>query len=461
MLSQSEIESVLDYIKDNQAFLDYNQTMFEITEGDLLTKVVAELKKQFSGSSGHMAAMRASPINCFNKVNHKLSKLYIDPPKRKVMDGNETNQQLVDFYSPILNESLQCLNFNYNAYKSASVEIFHNEKKKALAFRPITGHLFLPRSTDQLNPMEANQYIKFMGVEPEKKRKKYWVYTDDSFTPILEDGSIYMPDIGETEGVNLYGTIPFGIATRSKYLLVPIPDRDVLQMTILIPLLITDINFGSMFLSHPILYGIGINADNLKISPDHFWNVKPDRDTENPSVGVLKAEPNLESMMNNATSQLAMWLDSRNIKPGSVGKMTAENFASGISKIISEMDTIEDRRMQAQTFKSFEIDFWRKIAQIHNYLAPSGLIEQRMKFIEPEKMIVNVEFQEERIFESRQEKIARLKIEVDSRFTSREMAIKELNPSMTDDAIDELLEEIEEENGMAESENQDTRELQT
>lgn len=461
MLNQTEIDSVLQYIKDNQNFLSYNQTMFEISEGDLLTKVLDELKKQFSGSASSVAGMRASPINIFNKINQKLSKLYVDPPKRTVKDGNEVNQKLVDEYSHQVNEVFQCANFNYNAYKNASVEIFHNKDESKIDFRPMPGHLFLPRSFDYYNPLRPTQMIKFMGTEPEKKRKKYWIYDDNSFTAILDDGSVYLQDMVENEGINFYGVIPFGYVSRSKYLLVPMSDLDIRQMTILIPVLITDQNFGSMFLSHPILYGIGINADNLKISPDHFWNVKPDINFENPSVGVLKAEPNLQAMMENVTSQLAMWLDSRNIKPGAIGKMTAENFASGVSKIISEMDTIEDRRLQAQVFKKFEIDFWKRLAKIHNYLAPSGNIKPRNLFIDPDNLMVNVEYQEEKIFESKTDKINRLKTEVDAKLNSRKAAIKEYHPEKDEKAIDELLKEIEEDHDLAESQDRTTRELQT
>lgn len=445
MLNEDEIKEVIKYIKSKNDFISYNNEIFEITEGDLFNKVKAELRKQFTGDSGITASMRASPINILNKILNKLSKLYHKPPVRTVVDGNTSNQTLVDFYSRHVNAAFALHNFNYNAYKTSLVEIYENPEKREICFRAIPANSFLARSLDRINPVVPTEIIRFMGKDKDRK-SIYWVYDKDNFTPITSDAKVYPSDLYETKGLNTYGILPFSFVTRSDYQLVPTPDYDILQMTLLIPVLISDQNFGGMFLSHPILYGINVSAENLKISPDHFWNVKsergPDASTE---IGVLRAEPDLQAMMNNVLSQLSIWLETKNIKPGTIGRVTGENYSSGISKLISEMETIEDRKQQAEKFQMVESDFWKRLGVIHNYLAGGGRLENNMKFIDPEKMEVMVEYQEESILESRAEKVLRLDAEVKAKFKSRYSAIAELNPKMNDDQIKEETELIKQE----------------
>lgn len=443
MHTEKEIKSTLDYIKKNQEFLRYNNDIFDILEGDLLTKLRNELSRQFSGNSGASAAQRASPINILRKIIDKLSRLYHMTPKRKVQDGNTTNQTLVDWYSESVNEVFQSANENYNSYKASAVEIFENEEEQKISFRPLLAHQFLVFSDNKIDPLKPTHFIKFMGQEPKDKKQVYWLYDRYSFTPFTDDGKIYVPDLGETDGENKFGILPFSYASKSKYLLVPLPDRDILQMTMLIPVLLSDQNFGSMYLSHPILYGINVNSENLKLSPDQFWSLKSERGAETaPEIGALRAEPDLASMMNSVISQLSMWLESRNIKPGTIGQLTADNFSSGVSKLISEMDTIDDRKLQGEKFNCVETDFWRRLGIIHNYLAAGGRLENKLRFIDPEKMVVNVEYAEDKILETRADKVSRLKQEAEAGLTSKRRAIMELNPKMNSEEVDELIAEI-------------------
>ena len=449
MHSEKQIKETLEYIKKNQEFLRYNNDIFDILEGDLLTKLKTELNKQFTGSSASSAALRAAPINILRKIVDKLSRIYHMAPIRTVQDGNTTNQGLVDFYSEKVNDAFQALNENYNSYKAGSIEIFENTDERAIGFRALLAHQFLVYSDNKIDPLKPTHFVKFMGKDENDEKQVYWLYDNYNFTPFTDDGKIYTPDLAETDGENKYGILPFSYVSKSKYLLIPMPDRDIMQMTLLIPVLLSDQNFGSMYLSHPILYGINVNSENLKLSPDHFWSLKSERGAETtPEIGALRAEPDLASMMNSAISQLSMWLESRNIHPGTIGKVSADNFSSGVSKLISEMDTIDDRKLQGEKFNSVETDFWRRLGVIHNYLASGGRIENKVRFVEPEKMVVNVEYQEEKILETRVDKVAILKQEIDAGLTSREKALAELNPRMNSDQIKELMNEMAMEKGV-------------
>jgi len=446
-MTPEEIEGRLEYIASQQSKINFNNKLFEIMEGDLLKYVEKAMHNQLKPENAGLAIKRASPINVWNKIVSKLSKLYTQPVIRKT--ENATDQELVDYYVERgLDVHMGNMNENYNAYKWSSIEIFEDVEAKALSFRSIPSNQFLVHSSDQVNPMRVTSFIKFMGTENVggTVKNKYWEFGNDYAVAYYSDKTIAIDDVTKhlNEGKNPYGVIPFEYIGKSQYLLIPNPDEDTMQMTILLPVLITDQNFGSMYLSHPIITVTDGDAENLPATPNMFWNLKSD-DEKTASVGVVKAEPNLRDQMNHVVEQLNMWLGTRDIRPGAVGSITSENFTSGVSKIISEMDTLENRKDQEVQFKMVEKRLWRKIAIMHNVLAAAGRIENRKKFSDPEKLVVNARYSEEKILESRADKVLRLKTEKEAGFASLSKAIKELNPHMTPKEIDAEMLQIEKE----------------
>lgn len=473
MATKEFIKEVLDYINEKRPIIQYNSAIFDILEGDLMKHLEISLRKQLSPQSANIAMERAAPINIWGKIVRKLSKLYAKSPIRTTL--NPADQELIEYYEiKGINRHFGNLNENYNAYKWSSLEIFEDTELGELRFRAVPSDKFLAFSDDRVDPMRITAIIKFMGLVKDNynnSREKFWIYTENEFIPVLDSGEIVTQDLVDNEGINPFGVIPFQYASMSEYLLVPYPDRDTLQMSTLIPVLLTDQNFGSLFLSLPILYAVDADLENMPVSPNMFINLKSDDEGKQAQIGVVKAEPNLEAQMNHVKNQLAMWLESRDIKPGSIGGLTGnpENFASGISKIISEMDTLENRKMQEEIFRDVENRFWRRLAIMHNALASVGRIENRQMFSNPYELNVNIQYAEDQIIESRVDKVSRLKIEVDAGFISIKRAIKELNPNMEDEHIDDLIEDIEEDkpttiiqevmNGPDESNYTDTEEV--
>jgi hypothetical protein len=447
-MSPQEIENLLKYIKSQMDKLQYNENLFEIREGDLLSKLEAELKMQLSeGESIKYATQRAAPINVLNKIISKLSKLYSLPPTRTT--ENSSDQDLIMFYEDQgINHHMQLLNEGYNSYKWSTLELYEDPEEEQLDFRTLPSHQFLMRSTSMYNPLKPTEFIKLMGEYERvngEKTQRYWVYTKDTFLSVDSDGKLINEDMVMNEGENPYGIIPAIYVNKSNFELVPNVDSDTLRMTLIFPLLITDMNFGSMFLSLPILYGVDVEAKNLKIAPNYFWDLKSEEEGKTPTVGVLKPEPNLEGQMRFAIQQLSVWLTTRDIKPGTIGDMGAENFASGISKIISEMDTLENRKQQEQYFMTIEKQLWQKLAIMHNMLAGAGRIKNRQLFSDPETLEVNVKYEEQEIVEDRSSKVQRLVQEVNAGFISRESAIKQLNSDLDADEIQEEIDLIQKE----------------
>lgn len=443
-------EEILNHIKCHESEIGFNEKIFEILEGDLISHVAESLREQLSERSYKSAMERVSPINLFKKVNDKISTLYVDAPLRKT--ELESDQELVDEYTKEIdiNSFMEDLNKGYNAYKWSVIEIYEDDGLKT---RVIPSNQFLPYSNDTKNPLKVTAIIKFMGEmtkKPDnrirkKKVNKYWVYSADEFMAIDSDGDLVEEDMIENEGINSFGVIPFIFVSKSRYLLVPKPDKDDLKISILFPVLLTDLNFAAKFLAHSVFYGIDIDADNLHLSPDAVWIFKSDEEGKKPEVGTIKPEVSIDEVLNLAKEQIAAWLDTKNIKAGNIGKMDASDAASGISKIIDESDTSRERKRQEKIFKMVEIHFWRVLAQMHNTLVQAKRIRNMKVFSNPEDLVVDVAYIEQKPMQSRMDLIKELKEENMAGFKSRITAIKQLNPNMEEQELEEELALISEE----------------
>ena len=74
----NERKKIIEHIKNHEAESGFNETIFEILEGDLLMHVAASLKQQLSENSYNSAMERVAPINLFRKINDKVSTLYTE-----------------------------------------------------------------------------------------------------------------------------------------------------------------------------------------------------------------------------------------------------------------------------------------------------------------------------------------------------------------------------------------------
>lgn len=438
----NEIPEIVKHIKDHEEEIGFNEKVFEILEGNLLEQVKESLYEQLSPSSYKTAIERVAPINLFKKVVNKLSTLYVEDPVRKT--DIESDQELVDHYTEELsiNSFMEDLNKGFNAYKWSVIELYGDDYIEP---RVLPSHMFLPYSNDSKNPTRVTAVIKFMGEYKGfdgKIKNKYHVISADEFISIDDEGNLFLEDMEENEGVNEYGVIPYVFVSKSRYLLVPMPDKDDLKMSILFPVLMTDLNFAAKFMAHGIYYGVDIDSDNLQISPDAFWNFKSDDEGKTPQVGTIKSDISIDGVLTLAREQIAAWLDTKNIKVGSIGKISGDNAASGISKMVDEADTTMERKAQAKFFQRVELELWRVLAQMHNVKVEARQITGLGTFSDPKKLKVSVAYKEQKPVMSRKEKIDELKAEVDAGFKSKRRAIEELNPH---EEIDQMIEEIENE----------------
>lgn len=441
---------ILDYIEKHRSNLNYNENIFEILEGKLIDHVQASLKAQLSPNSYKTAMERVSPINIFRKAIMKRSTLYTDEVLRET--ELEQDEELISYYEQehAIDSYFEDANKNANSYKYTAIEFYMD--KGEIKTRALPSHHFLPYSDDEINPMNMTAMIKFMGNMQKEHRmgqyktvEKYWVYTDTEFMAVDSEGDLVNADMAENEGVNEFGVIPFVYINKSRSMLVPYPDQDDYAISVLVPCLLTDLNFAAKFLAHSVFFGIDIDIDEMQLSPDAVWLFKSDeRDGKKPEIGTIKPEVSIEDILLLIREQLSEWLDTKNIKSKGMGQADVNN-TSGIAKLIDEADVTLDRKQQVRIFRNAEKEYWRTLATIHNVAAKAKAINNTALFSDPENLIVKVEYSEQKIMESRDSIVDRLIKEVNNRFIPRRKAIEALNPKLSPEEIDNIILEIDNE----------------
>jgi len=442
---QDKIDKMLKCWDSHYGSLEFKEDLFNIHEGSLEKYVVQELARTLGveSKSFAFATQRIPAINLLKKIVSKLSQIYNAPPTRSIVDGSTSDQDQLQFYIDAfsLDSQMDVANEFYNLTKICFVMPYYNSVSDKLSLRVLLPHQFLPFGDDVNERTKITELLTYQGKNAQN-RKMFYAYSDEEFISFDEDGKLYPT---ESEGVNIFGAIPGVYIRKSRNLLYPKDDTDMKSMTILIPTMLADLNLASMFSCFSIMYMIDVAEEDRKYAPNAVWHLKSDNDSDKkPTIGTIKPEADIEKTISLIVTEFTMWLNSKGIKPGSIGTLTVDNAASGISKMIDEMDTMEDRQKQVLIFgKAEQADLWPLIMhKMHPVWVAQGMKTNKL-FTPTAK--VKVDFPQQEALKSRGERVADLKMEVDAGFMSRKTAIEKLNHGLPEEEIQKIIEEIDEE----------------
>lgn len=455
MLALDKIEIVTKAFKDGktQDRLKHNNTLFNVYEGDLLSYVLDDLRRQLSPKSYEQAKHRVAPINVLKRIIDKLSKIYAKPPTRTVeVSGTKSEKDieiLTELYHAVdANTVMNLGNEFFNLHKYLWIEPFLDQGNPQL--RVLPADRFLVFSEDPVNPLRPTIFSKLMGQKTDalgQARQIFYTYTETDFAVHDDSNQIdhaLMAAIGNAEGVNPLGKLPGVYVNRSRHELIPQVDSDTLAMSKLIAVILSDLNYAVMFQCFCIIYGINITQEGLEMAPNAFWNIKTDAssDGNNTKIDVLKPSVDSQKVLELVKAELGLWMQSRNIKPGIVGDLGVEGAKSGIAKIVDEMDTSEDRQKQVPFFMQAETDLFEVITVFHSVIWIK----------EPDYKLSRTPFSENSVLKAM---FAEQKPQVDTsqvitdqinlrnnRLSTTKRALQAIYPDMNDDTIDAMIDEL-------------------
>lgn len=433
-------KQIINYVRAHAPFLKSNYEKLDIYQGNLLPYVDKIMKKTLSPQYYETIQERILPINILQRYIDKVSTTYSKPPVRK----SGRSQDFIDYYKTALDiDNSGTIADQYaNLFKGYAWEPYVNSKGIP-SMRELPFDRFLVMSDSLINPESATVFIKIVGrCGPDEDDVLLFVYTDeefDAFTLKGESGDQYLIENG---GLNLVGTIPFVYGKRSKSELIPTQDTDMVKFTQAIPVMLSDASGAQMYQCFSTFYGVDVDSSNLKQNPNVFWSFKSDPSSnKEPKVGVLTPTADTDKVVSFVINTFVMWLETKGVRVGSVGSIDAGNAASGIAKIIDEMDTYEIRKKSQGWFKKDEECLWNeKLPKIHNYWVTAGMVDpSKVPGMVDENPEVLVEFEPPKPMKTRTEEIAEYRQEVEFGSMTLEDAIKKLHPEYDELKMKEVL----------------------
>jgi hypothetical protein len=243
---------------------------------------------------------------------------------------------------------------------------------------------------------------------------------------------------------NSYGALPFIYINQATYSINPLPDDDLLKCSVAIPLVLTDLLLACKYQTWSILWIRG--ESEIDMHPSSIINLGYDHQGRPEEVGMIKPEIDINAILQLITNILSTLLSTKGLSVSTIATSISVNDpVSGVSKMLDNAESIEDQRDQQQYFYDAEIRLWSLIADnLMPVWRQMNLIADVNKEFS-QTFDIDIQFQKPKVMESDKEKLEVAKMKLDMKLSTKERELKLLYPTMTNDEIQTLLQEIKDE----------------
>lgn len=465
------VPDILRHVQEWKPNMEFNFRLYKMLEGQIRKEIEDSLSKELISRAAYNRCVQRIPsLNILERTANKLSKIYIEAPRRKTDD--ETDQEVL---AEIEKESnvdavLNLANKFYNSLFSFALEPFIEEGLHKV--RILAPHQFLVYSDSKTDKAKMTVFIKLLGSRVKNVSTNSQatndgtrqdtqsrptivdimaLYSDTEFMVIDSDGDIrddIMQEMGITSTLNPFGRIPFVYGKRSLTELIPYPNQPGFDFSVLIPKLLTDLNYAAQFCSHSITWTKNVKLNNQELNPDAIVDLG-DSDADgngDPEIGVITPTVDVSNQLSLIEFQFSAYLDSLGIKAKTNGTLANGRDASGIAKAIDEGDVSSEVKNQANNvFYCIEKELWSLIADMQRvWTSREGVVEKRV-FSEDFKKTFSVEFCEIKILKSFAQVVEEVKTLRELKLATRAQAIKLLYPEWSDKQVEAWIKDLDKE----------------
>lgn len=447
LTTKQAMEYLVKHHEEHKPLLDQNRAATKILKGSLMPYLEAAVRKQLNPKSAEVAIQRIPPFNLMKRVVDKLSQIY-DQKTSRVADGAsiDVGNELIEYYMNSFGgvRSFNAANEYFNTFKYCLWQPVVYKGRPRL--RALANDRYLPWCENDVDPSIPDGVLVLLGKTKDlagNEVQEYLAYSDEQIVRFNSKFEL-LPLLDNPDYVNPLGRLPFVYVNRSEDELIPTQDTDMVQMTITMPVIAADLNYAILYQAFSVVYGIDVDDQNLTWGPQVFLRFKSDQNRETkPEIGTIKPQVDIMPTKDWIITQISLWLSTRGIRPGAIGDASGDSFASGISKMIDEMDTSEDRNKQVGYFQHAEEDLWDLIPRVNNLWKAKGLIDPSVPEW-PARTFVITNFAEQVPQVRRGEVVDVIEKEMRLGLLDRKTAKKRLDPHMTEDEIVEFLAQVDE-----------------
>lgn len=427
-----------------------NLDRYNMYHGSIKDVVERTIKNEFKPETVKELIQRLVPINVMQKIINKLANVYLEYPSRYPSDRNEMDQELLNLYETgmDLNTRQKESNRHFKLYKKSLQEIFVNSYGIP-SIRNLPAHTYEVFSDNPLEPECPEVVVKFLRLGQHREDERYAFWTDEEHLVVNGKGEVVIDEmlkINNIEGVNPIGKMPFIYVNESSYSIFPVPEDDLFRMSVVIPLLLSDLCFATKYLSWSVIYTIGVSGD-LSFSPNSVVSLDLGPSGERPEIGTIKPNVSIQETLRFVEFLIAILLTTKNLSTSSIqGQLTAQTAASGVSKALDTAESIEDKKDQQGYFYKAERQLWMLIS---NYMIPYW---RKNKSLAPQfnrefssVFDLSIVFKEPKPLQSEDMQIEISKKKIDYGFSTYAREISNLYPDFDESEVQLLMDEIQQE----------------
>lgn len=492
ILDQSSIKQIISEVQgtaevSRRAQADRRHVMYKDGGKKYL---VEQLKREFDEQA--VNEMRLCPINILKKIVNKRSVVYKVAPLR-ISTSGESDQSLIEHYVKELklNVAMQKANRYYTLLANTALYVRPCEGKLKLDIVPPYLYSVVPNEIDrtkfdawvfsafteggmtapsrdldsatgkqgfQRQPGFSTSDDKVASNENEEtdnRRFIFWTPSQHFTTDGKGNVIILDQEKGDEQFINPIGVSPVvNLAKDRDNEPWATQFEDAVDLSLAIMLGWTDVltvakNQGFSILTivsqeEPKQLKVGVNkAVWLRRLPDQ----------EAPSISYVQAQSPLGEYRALLLDLLAILLSSNDMPPNSVGgtSTSSRSFTSGFHALIEMSDTIEAVEADKPAMRDAELELWQVIAKWHNWLFDMNLLSPEARALGKfsDSFGLNIVYRDVKPIESENEIISSIKELRAMRLITRKEALKRLKPDMTEEQIDAMLKEIDDEMGKA------------
>lgn len=444
-LSEDDLVEIAGVIKKEKKSRNIELEKFLMYNGSVKSVVEKAIRAEFKRKETIKELMnRLVPLNIMKKIVDKLAGVYKEAPTRSVATEDKQEQETLDALEECLeiNVMMKEANRDFKRSKKALIEIYRDDEDRP-ALRVIPPHLYRAFAIRKKKKSKPNVIVKI-----DEANETLYVWSDESYYITTMDGEVMKERLSELkneQAQNDYGVLPFVYINESSNSIDPIQDDDLYSISMIIPLLLTDLLFGLKYQCWSMIWTVGFKGD-LDFNPNSITHLDFGEEGEVPSINQIKPDIDSDKLLTVILSIMSFLLTTKNLKVENLdSNLTVQNAASGLSKMLDNAESVEDKKDQQAYFLVAERELFYKVRIMFNFWFENNLLNKEFSNALPDDFKVITSLKEPTPLISEAEKINSSKSKIDARLSTIKRELKKLNPDMKDGEIDELYAEIMEE----------------
>ena len=445
-MEQTKINEILAsvYSPKNKERMESDYERYKIFNGQLKEIIRDAIYKEFQlYDTIKEMVNRIVPINITSKIIQKLAKVYSGQVLRAPENPVDADKDALEFYEEYLeiDKQMKLANRYFKLFKHVMIEPYF-DRYGVPKIRVMPSFTYSLYSDDIIEPNQPTEIIKHLVMTPNDKTKDIHVITNnEEVITVTGDGIVLSSEPNE------YGVSPYTLIKDNDEELLPIQDDDLISMQKCICLLLTDLSYASKYQSWSLFVLIGAKTDRPSFNPNAIIHLERDADGNAPSLDAIKPTLDSDAMLRQVEALLGMLLTTKSLSIGSVSTtLTTTNTASGVAKILDQAETTEEKTDQVAYFSTAEKSFWYKFA--HSILPvwkKNGSIMSDFIKTFTEVFKLAISFPDQSVVASEKDRIETIALKLKNGLISQKLALKETNPEMSEEQLDELQNEINQE----------------